>query len=43
LNGNKLFDFFTSFENIRLFIPRDTSCELSTANTEYHSKYIFVK
>jgi putative restriction endonuclease len=43
LNGNKLFDFFTSFENMSLFIPRDTSCKLSRTNTEYHAKYIFVK
>lgn len=43
LNGNKLFDFFTCFENKSLFIPRDSSFELSRINTEYHTKYIFVK
>lgn len=43
LNGNKLHEYFTSFENIDLFVPRDTSLELSKTNIEYHSKYIFVK
>jgi len=43
LNGNKLFEYFTSFENVRLFIPRDTTSALSNKNTEYHEKYIFVK
>jgi putative restriction endonuclease len=43
LNGNKLYDFFTSFENISLFVPRDFTFGLSKTNIEYHSKYIFVK
>jgi putative restriction endonuclease len=43
LNGNKLFDFFTSFENMSVFIPRDLSSALNETNTEYHNKYIFVK
>jgi putative restriction endonuclease len=43
LNGNKLFEYFTSFENVGLFIPRDSASSLSMGNTEYHSKYIFVK
>jgi putative restriction endonuclease len=43
LNGNKLFEFFTSFENVSLFVPRDVTSSISTVNTEYHNKYIFVK
>lgn len=43
LNGNKLYDYFTSFENITLFVPRDTSFVLGSSNIEYHTKYIFVK
>lgn len=43
LNGNKLYEYFTSFENVKLFIPRDTTSGLSKINAEYHEKYIFVK
>jgi putative restriction endonuclease len=43
LNGNKLFEFFTSFENVSLFVPRDVTSSISSVNTEYHNKYIFVK
>lgn len=43
LNGNKLYEYFTSFENYDLFIPRDTSLRLNKSNLEYHTKYIFIK
>jgi len=43
LNGNKLHEYFTSFENNDLFIPRDASFGLNKSNLEYHTKYIFVK
>jgi putative restriction endonuclease len=43
LNGNKLHEYFTSFENVDLFVPRDATLELSKSNLEYHTKYIFVK
>jgi predicted restriction endonuclease len=43
LNGNKLFEFFTSFENESLFVPRAADSALGLKNIEYHTKYIFVK
>lgn len=43
LNGNKLFEYFTSFENLKLFVPRDSASVLSVKNVEYHMEYIFVK
>lgn len=43
LNGNKLFEYFTSFENQSVFIPRDKVLALNEQNIVYHNKYIFVK
>jgi putative restriction endonuclease len=43
LNGNKLFEYFTSFENKPVFAPRDQILALHEANIVYHNKYIFVK
>jgi putative restriction endonuclease len=43
LNGNGLFDYFTSFEDIPIFIPRKKEYALSTKNIDYHANYIFVK
>ncbi|MCF8342478.1 MAG: HNH endonuclease [Chitinophagaceae bacterium] len=43
LNGNKLFEFFTSFENVSLFVPRAADSALGLKNIEYHANYIFVK
>lgn len=43
LNGNKLFDYFTSFENQSVFIPRDKFLALNEKNIAYHNRYIFVK
>lgn len=43
MNGNKLEDFFTRFDQMEIFIPRNKSNLLDTKNTEYHYKYIFIK
>lgn len=43
LNGNKLFEYFTSFENMPIFIPRSANYKLAEQNISYHYKYIFVK
>jgi len=43
LNGNKLFEYFTSFENKSVFIPRDKLMNLDEDNINYHNTYIFVK
>ncbi|HAD33603.1 MAG TPA: hypothetical protein DCF44_03770 [Chitinophagaceae bacterium] len=43
LNGNKLFEYFTSYENQSVFIPRDKVLALNEQNIVYHNKYIFVK
>lgn len=43
LNGNKIFDYFTSFEKRNIFTPRYSEFELHKQNLEYHYKYIFVK
>jgi putative restriction endonuclease len=43
LNGNKLDDFFTNFEEKQIFIPRYSEFQLDVNNVLYHEKYIFVK
>jgi putative restriction endonuclease len=43
LNGNKLFEYFTSFENQSVFIPRHKALGLNKKNIVYHNNYIFVK
>ena len=43
LNGNKLFEYFTTFENQSVFIPRDKFLALNEKNIAYHNRYIFVK
>ena len=43
LNGNKLFEYFTGFENTPVFTPRHKGSELDQNNIEYHATYIFVK
>jgi hypothetical protein len=43
LNGNKLFEYFTSFENKEVFIPRNKQMTLNENNIIYHNEYIFVK
>jgi putative restriction endonuclease len=43
LNGNRLTDYFTDYENNQIFIPRNKDSALSLKNVEYHYKYIFVK
>jgi putative restriction endonuclease len=43
LNGNKLFEYFTSFENQSVFIPRDKALALDEKNIDYHKRFIFVK
>jgi putative restriction endonuclease len=43
LNGNKLDEFFTNFENKQIFIPRYAELQLDVNNVLYHEKYIFVK
>lgn len=43
LNGSKLFEYFTSFADQSVFIPRDKVLILNEKNISYHNRYIFVK
>ena len=43
LNGNMMFEYFTIFEDVPIFVPRNKEYTLNTRNVDYHLKYIFVK
>jgi putative restriction endonuclease len=43
LNGNKLSEYFTEFNNVSIFQPRNIEFSLSKSNIKYHYEYIFVK
>lgn len=43
LNGYRLEDYYTSFDNHEIFIPRNESKRLSETNINYHYNYIFLK
>ena len=43
LNGLRLDDYFTTFDNRPIFVPRKSENYLNLENIAYHNKYIFVK
>lgn len=43
LNGAKMSDHFTSFENSAIFVPRNETKRLSIENIDYHNRYILFK
>jgi putative restriction endonuclease len=43
LNGLRLDDYFTTYDNRPIFVPRKSENYLNLENIAYHNKYIFVK